>query len=288
MTRPPALCALVLLGCLASASGLGLPRAPPTRRLRTLAMAATAPRPVEAQPSRTPLNAQSRVLVVGASRGLGAEFVRQLLERGCKVVATVRNPLLPTELEKHPQLSVVQMDLGDAESVRACAAAQCEAGPPFTHIVHNAGVYGKTSSLAAVTAEEMMEVFRINSVGPTLVAQAFTKCLAEPQDGGRVLPILAMVSSKVGSVEDNRSGGGYSYRASKSAANIVAKSLSIDLNGKCSVVLLHPGYVRTAMTNFAGLIDADQSVEGMLGAIEATDATVPFRWVDWKKELIPW
>jgi NAD(P)-dependent dehydrogenase (short-subunit alcohol dehydrogenase family) len=92
----------------------------------------------------------------------------------------------------------------------------------------------------------------------------------------------------VGSVDDNMSGGAYAYRASKSALNIITKSLFCDLAGSVAVLLLHPGYVRTDMTGGQGLIDVDESVSGMLKAIEATDGSSPFRWVDFKACRIPW
>ena len=96
------------------------------------------------------------------------------------------------------------------------------------------------------------------------------------------------MSSKVGSIDDNGSGGSYIYRASKSAINQVAKSLSIDLQFKARFVLLHPGYVKTDMTGGAGLIDTRTSVQGLLKAIEATNNDTPFRFVDYKADLIPW
>ena len=99
------------------------------------------------------------------------------------------------------------------------------------------------------------------------------------------------MSSKVGSVDDNGSGGAYAYRSSKSALNSIAKSLSsVDLANEARVMLLHLGYVRTDMTGGKeGFIDAKESMGGMLNAIEATDATTPgFRFVDYKACLIPW
>ena len=101
------------------------------------------------------------------------------------------------------------------------------------------------------------------------------------------------MSSKVGSVIDNGSGGAYAYayRSSKSALNSIAKSLSsVDLANEARVMLLHLGYVRTDMTGGKeGFIDAKESMGGMLNAIEATDATTPgFRFVDYKACLIPW
>ena len=132
-----------------------------------------------------------------------------------------------------------------------------------------------------------MTSYLINAVGPVLVAQAFSPLLGLPAEKDK-LPVYAILSSKVGSVYDNTSGGTYAYRSSKAAVNNICKSLSVDLEGLASVVCLHPGYVRTDMTNGNGLIDKDESVAGMLRAIEATDGTVGFRFVDYKACIIPW
>jgi NAD(P)-dependent dehydrogenase (short-subunit alcohol dehydrogenase family) len=98
------------------------------------------------------------------------------------------------------------------------------------------------------------------------------------------------VTSKVGSVDDNKSGGGYAYRSSKSALNIITKSMSIDLAPENIVAtLLHPGYVRTDMTSGNGLITMEQSVSGMLSVLENhSDEELQGSWRDYKNEEIPW
>ena len=226
------------------------------------------------------------------------------------------------------RVSALTMDVSDADSVeRAASELKSRDGDdddggddcvlPLTHVIHSAGTYpttgtsfdgtarGTRASAPPVTADIMIETFQVNAVGPLIVAQAFVPLMGRREGGrsvdgddddddddgnGRVipLPVLAVLSSKVGSVHDNGSGGAYAYRASKSALNCICKSLSVDLAGQVSMVLLHPGYVRTEMTGMNGLIDADESVEGMLRAVESTDSTVGFRWVDYKAELIPW
>lgn len=249
----------------------------------------------------TPLGSESRVLVVGGSRGIGLEFVKQLLGRGCQVIATHREPKAPESLQSlaAESLSMMQMDVSDTASIQNAAETLKARGAKLTHIIHNAGIYGPTVTLdgtarcgrpaaPAVTKEVMMEVFEVNAVGPLLVAKHFLPILSTPSSDQ--LPIISILTSKVGSVDDNGSGGAYAYRASKSACNIIAKSLYVDLRseGVATVVLLHPGYVRTDMTNGRGLIDTDECVAGLLRAIEATGPATPFRWVDYKANLIPW
>merc|ERR1712238_308900 len=132
----------------------------------------------------------------------------------------------------------------------------------------------------------MMKTFAINSIAPLLVAQSFVPLLGKRSE--KFYPVIAFISSKVGSVDDNGSGGAYAYRSSKSALNNIAKSLSVDLQNEVRVLLLHPGYVKTDMAGGKGFIDANESVSGMLNAVEATDGNSGFRFVDFKACLIPW
>lgn len=260
---------------------------------------------VEDQSALVPLGASSRVLVVGASRGIGLEFVRQLVDKGCDVVATHRSgppaPLAALAESGGARLSFLQMDMADPESVEAAAAelrAREGGGKKLSHIVCNAGVYGPTVSLDGVarmnrsagrpaTQADLLEVFKVNAAGPFLVVQQFADLLGAEEGA---LPVVAVLTSKVGSVDDNASGGAYAYRASKAALNQIVKSLYVDMRSedRATFVLLHPGYVRTDMTGGKGLIDATDSVAGMLRAIEATGPDTPFRFVAWDGKRIPW
>jgi NAD(P)-dependent dehydrogenase (short-subunit alcohol dehydrogenase family) len=246
--------------------------------------------PVEEQPCLTPLNSDSTVLVIGASRGLGLEFAKQLKEKGCRVIGTVRSGDGVYEGSGGLQgTTLLKCDVGDEESIKNAAHSYKNAKlPAITHIIYNAGVYGPRAPFGEVKAQDMLEVFKINTIGPLLVAQYFIPLMGNGNGKTKHKPVLGILSSKVGSVDDNGSGGSYAYRASKSALNICAKSLSIDLQDNIKVVLLHPGYVRTDMTGGNGLIDPHESVTGMLRAIEATDDSTAFRWVDYKACLIPW
>lgn len=257
---------------------------------------------VEDQPVRQAIDASSTVVVVGASRGIGLELARQIAKRGALVFATYRGRSQPSELTQlvaqagtrrsnGPLVRLLSLDVTEEVSVKAFSSALRTALPSagssgITHVVHNAGIIGDGARFGHVTADDMMRVFRVNTLGVVHVAQALAPLLASR--AGNRAPVLAILSSKVGSVDDNGSGGMYAYRASKSACNVVAKSLAIDLAPRAAVVLLHPGYVRTGMTRYNGFIDPAESVTGLLRAIEATDGTVGFRWVDYKAQLIPW
>ena len=263
---------------------------------------------VEDQPVLTPLNSKSNIMVVGASRGIGLTFVHMLLAKGCKVIATHRDVDPPQALKdiqhNNPgRLELLSLDVASEKSISDGAAVLKQklqtSDDALTHIIHNAGIYGPKDSFDGkprygrpanpeVTKMGLLQTFETNAIGPVLVAQAFVPLMRMPEDEASRVPILAFLTSKVGSVDDNNSGGAYAYRASKSALNIIAKSLYCDLLGSVSVFLLHPGYVRTDMTGGQGLIDTEESVRGMLKALEATNALTPFRWVDYKACRIPW
>lgn len=154
----------------------------------------------------------------------------------------------------------------------------------------NAGVYGDGRvELDTLTTDAMLSVFKTNAVGPLLCIRYLREAGLIGGKQGRNNPsLVAAVSSKMGSVADNTSGGTYAYRASKSALNVAIRSVSIDLAPEgVKAVLLHPGYVRTRMTGGSGLCDADQSVEGMLGVLES-GLPEAGGWIDWKRETVPW
>jgi len=249
----------------------------------------------EPQPVRQAIDQGSCVLVVGASRGLGLEFARQFAQRGATAYATYRGNDVPAGLAAcagaNPgRMHALPLDVSDDASVAAALAriqTLAKSPRPLSHVVHNAGIYGPARGLGKISCEAFLHTFEVNAVGPVLLAQQ-AKALLRPPTARGPSAVYALLSSKMGSVDDNGSGGSYPYRMSKSALVMASKSLSIDLQGQAGVVCLHPGYVRTDMTGGAGLINVDQSVSGMLRAIEATGGNTPFRWVDYKAEIVPY
>lgn len=197
----------------------------------------------ESQPARSPITSESKVLVIGASRGLGLEFVAQAAARGAQVFATVRDvdrlpPGLSKLCAKNNKIKPIKLDVTNVgDSLIDVAKSK------LTHVIHNAGIIGRFGSLGSASLkQDMMEVFAVNAVGVVSVAGALAPHLKKVKGQ---LPVYGVLSSKVGSVDDNGSGGMYAYRASKSACNNIVKSLSIDLARNVAFVLLHPGYVRT-------------------------------------------
>jgi len=233
------------------------------------------------------------VVVTGANRGIGLEFVRQFLDKGNKkVIATARSLPEATELNKLAEASggrlvVMELDISSEESIKKWAhrlAAELD-DEHVDVLVNNAGIYGARASFEHVTKQSLMEVFETNAVGPFLVAQALVNASLLGSPGS----VVGNVTSKVGSVADNGSGGGYAYRSSKSALNIINKSMSIDLGERgITCVLLHPGWVKTDMTNHQGLITTDVSAGGLIEVLEMPPDKINGAWFDYKHEAIPW
>jgi NAD(P)-dependent dehydrogenase (short-subunit alcohol dehydrogenase family) len=204
-------------------------------------------------------------LITGANRGLGLEHARQLLERGWHVTAAVRDPAAAGELKALPQgegkLDVVAYDAADLEAPKRLVA---EVDGPIDLLFPNAGVAeADTRSFGSAACEAMANEYRVNAIAPLALVEAFADKVAASE-----MKVVALQSSRMGSIADNGSGGGYGYRASKAALNAIGKSLSHDLADRGIVVLiLHPGWVRTDMGGPNGQLTVQESVEGQLDLI---------------------
>lgn len=227
------------------------------------------------------------VLITGTNRGIGLEFVRQFVARGDKVIATCRDPGTAAELQsladESPNLRILELDVTSEQSMQKLAADL--AGEPVDVFVNNAGVYGpKNISFGQVNGAEFVETFRTNSLAPLLLTQYLIENLK--QGTGRK---LVYVTSKMASIDDNRGGGSYAYRASKTALNAVVKSLSIDLADEGFVaIVVHPGWVLTDMGGPNALIDANTSVAGMISIIDGMGSGHNGSFLNYDGSIIPW
>ena len=201
------------------------------------------------------------VLVTGANRGLGLEFVRQYRAEGWAVVAGCRKPDEARELQGLGA-DVHAVDVGDDASVQAFAAAVGRR--PLDVVVANAGVYGgqHQSTLADIDWASWLGVLNVNTLGPVRVAAAFADDLKAA--GGK----LVAITSQMGSVEDNGSGGYLAYRSSKSGLNGAFKSVALELKpAGVTAVVMHPGWVQTDMGGRNAPTTPEQSIRGMRGVI---------------------
>ena len=196
------------------------------------------------------------VLVTGCNRGIGLELCKQLLARGDEVIAVCRSA--STELQATGARIIADIDVGDGASMPALRAALGD--QPIDILINNAGIL-RPDALGELNYDDMIEQFKVNSLGPLRVTEALLGNLSK---GSKVV----IISSRVGSIEDNSSGGYYGYRASKTAVNQIGTNLKHDLLPKgIAVALLHPGLVATDMTGGQGITPED-SARGLIQRIE--------------------
>jgi NAD(P)-dependent dehydrogenase (short-subunit alcohol dehydrogenase family) len=205
------------------------------------------------------------VLVIGASRGIGFEFVRQYRAEGHRVTATARDE---AGLQRLRELGAEAFELDVTDAQSASGLAWRVDGAAFDTVIVNAGVYGpRTSGLEAPAQDDFDQVMHTNVLGPMRMLSQLGDALAP---GAR----LAVLSSRMGSVGERNSTGGWLYRASKAALNSVLKDASIEFNGKAVCVAFHPGWVQTDMGGAGASLTPQQSVSDMrrtLASLKAGD-----------------
>ncbi len=229
-----------------------------------------------------------RSVVTGANRGIGLEFVKQLLARGDRVVAGARDPNGANELQalaasSKGALAIHACDIGDGKSVASFAAA-C-GSEPIDLLINNAGVYGGSAQrVDSMDFDEALRTYEINALGPLRVTLALRDRLARGKS-----PRVVHLTSGMGSIEDNKSGGFYAYRMSKAALNMASRSLAIDLRdaGVVSVVI-NPGWVKTDMGGAGAAISANESVRSMLTQIDGATLAQSGSFLNWRGGGYPW
>lgn len=230
-------------------------------------------------------------VITGASRGIGLEFVRQLLERNSTslVAACCREPSRAKDLEaiqaKHPgRLHVVELDVtNDEEVLQLPSRLPTSFAGRVDVLINNAGILFSENSIADVTRQHMEETFQTNVVSPLFVTRALLPLLGAKS-------LVMNISSMMGSIQDNSSGGYYSYRMSKTALNMVNKSLAIDLKGQGVIcVVVHPGWVKTDMGGPKAHLEAADSVAGLLShVVDKADISMSGKFIKYDGKEISW
>jgi NAD(P)-dependent dehydrogenase (short-subunit alcohol dehydrogenase family) len=219
-------------------------------------------------------------LVVGANRGIGLALCRRLAERGRRVIAACRtsSPELDAEGARGVQIET-GVDVTAQDSVDALARRL--AGTAIDELVCSAGIL-RGDDLDDVAIDDVRAQIEVNAIGPLRVVRALRGRLTR---AGKI----ALITSRMGSIGDNGSGGSYGYRMSKAALNAAGMSLARDLTGTgVAVAILHPGYVRTDMTGGHGNVDADTAAAQLVDRIDALTLANSGTFWHANGEVLPW
>jgi NAD(P)-dependent dehydrogenase (short-subunit alcohol dehydrogenase family) len=227
------------------------------------------------------------VLVTGAARGLGLEFCRQLSAAGHRVIACPRTSG-EADLERLAAASadrvrIEPVDVTDDTRVRELAASL--EGEAVDVLIGNAGVFPSGGSAErGFDTDALLHAYRVNAVAPLSFAHALLPALRRGSTRK-----IAHVTSLMGSIGDNTSGGSYAYRMSKAALNQATRTLALELGSDgFTVLVLHPGWVRTRMGGSGAPLEIDASVAGMIRVIEAATPRDGGRFLAWDGRELPW
>lgn len=226
-------------------------------------------------------------LVTAGNRGLGLEFVRQLTARGDCVTTTARRPDDADELHALAEaadtdVDIIQLDVTSEDSV--ASLAEHVSGASIDVLINNAGRLSRGGSPEGFDFQDIARDFEVNAMGTLRVTEACLPALHRADDAK-----IINITSKMGSIEDNGSGGSYAYRMSKAALNMATRSLARDLEDEGIVALvMHPGWVQTRMGGSNALITPEKSIRNMLDVIDDADSDDTGKFYEWTGEEAPW
>jgi NAD(P)-dependent dehydrogenase (short-subunit alcohol dehydrogenase family) len=222
------------------------------------------------------------VLITGAARGLGLDFVKQYGAKGWRVLACARDPESSALKAVKGDIHWHELEVTDYPAVNALARKL--SGEAIDVLINNAGIAGSEATMfGSINPAVWRQTFEVNALAPLMVAQAFVDHVTRSQERK-----LIAISSRLGSITHN-DGGRYAYRASKTALNMEWKSLSQDLAGKGVIcVVLHPGWVQTDMGGASATLTIDQSVPAMVQVIEGLKPADNGRFLNYDRSEIAW
>jgi len=229
------------------------------------------------------------ILITGSNRGLGLEWTRQYAQLNWQVYATCRFPDDADDLLKlsraHPNIEIHRLDVTQSDEIAMLTSAL--PNKPIDILLNNAGVYLERttpSTLGHVNYSDWEETYKVNTLGPARVTEAFINHVAISDK-----KLVVATTSHMGSIAEIESPGSYAYRSSKTALNAVMKGISLELAQRnIGVLLLHPGWVRTRMGGPNGRIDANESVKGMREVVETFDLSKTGYFYRYDGSIIPW
>jgi NAD(P)-dependent dehydrogenase (short-subunit alcohol dehydrogenase family) len=229
------------------------------------------------------------LLITGANRGIGLEFCRQYAAAGWRVLACCRDPGKADALNKlaarYPDLIRLHaLDVTDHAQIEQLARTLSDEAIDL--LINNAGVYPTADKrgFGHTDYAEWMTAFNINTMAPLKMVEAFVQQIARSR-----LKLIVTITSQMGSIDDNGSGGSYLYRSSKAAANMVVKSLAVDLKEKgITSVAFNPGWVKTDMGGPNAMIPVEQSVADMRKVIDGLTLADTGKFIGNDGVVIPW
>ncbi|MEO7477911.1 MAG: SDR family oxidoreductase [Lysobacteraceae bacterium] len=230
-----------------------------------------------------------RVLVTGANRGLGLEFTRQLLARGDRVIAACRQPKRATVLNElarthSGQLHLRPVDMSDPSSVAALARETARLFDGLDLLINNAGMLVSGERFGSVTADALKASLHVNAAGPFLLTQALAAALTKGN-----APVVANLSSQLGSIANTDSFHTPSYAISKAALNMATVLLARALKDDgVRVVALHPGWVKTDMGGTGATLAIPESVTWLLMTIYGLKPSDSGCFIDYRGQPLPW
>lgn len=221
-------------------------------------------------------------VVTGANRGLGAEWVHQLLEDGWEVYASYRTEVGRLSTFDNPNLTIHQLDVQSNSSVEIFAE---NAPSQIDLLINNAGVAdGRWRNLTEIDDVWALEVIDINALGPVRVVKALYEKMNHES-----LTKIGMVSSLMASIDDCHMGRSYAYRASKTALNMFTVAMKKEaVEDNIAFVILHPGWVKTDMGGDRAPVEIPDSVSGMREVLSSRTLENSGQFVQFDGQLLPW
>lgn len=221
------------------------------------------------------------VLIVGANRGIGLSLAQEYVNQGMNVFTLNRGTSEVVEALIPIENRISGCDATDLTALKEAQASWSEV--QFDLLIHNSGIWMDDNLFEAEQDfKDFTRVFEVNTIAALKVIHVFLNQL-------RAHSVVGLMSSRMGSIADNDSGGRFGYRMSKAALNAAGKSLAVDLKGKkIAVALLHPGYVKTDMTNHNGLISTQESAQGLINVLSKINLENTGRFWHSNGETLPW
>jgi NAD(P)-dependent dehydrogenase (short-subunit alcohol dehydrogenase family) len=229
--------------------------------------------------SRKRGNPFMKFVITGVHRGIGRALAQKALEQGHHVIGTTRSSQSDFN---HPHFQHQILDLSLSSSIQSFSQSAKDWGP-FDVLINNAGVLlDQTTTFENLSTSQLMDTFQVNAIGPHLITQILLPHLKKSAN-----PVVASISSIMGSIEDNSSGRYYAYRMSKAALNAWNKSFSIDFP-QITALVLHPGWVKTEMGGAQAPLAPERSAEGLLKVISTATTSMTGRFFDYRGNELPW